>query len=108
VGFLIIWLISCVATYYNRLNDINDRSSSSSSLLKPNEQKQIIKVIPAITNSSSSFSSEEYEDFKVDAKGFWVGLGSTQGHIFDSKLAASLVSFFKREKVTKIYLNCPI
>jgi len=50
----------------------------------------------------SSLPPAEPEQFNVDKKGFWVGLGSTRGHKFDSKLATALVSFFNIENVRHI------
>jgi hypothetical protein len=62
-------------------------------------------IIHEDDETSSAEAIKPEDDFRVGDMGFWIGLGATKGHMFDSKLSSGIISFFNEENVTFLHLS---
>jgi len=99
-----------VIFYLYRVSVIQEQQNSivQSSLSETNE---LLRDLMTFTKNHSKCASDPLaappppqnkDEFTVGERGFWQGLGATNGHVFDSSLAKALVSFFQAEKVATL------
>jgi hypothetical protein len=77
-------------------------------LLETSTAYSVTSPTPSSTESwnftvPQNVSTEETTPaFAVGDSGFWIGVGATQKHMFDTPLSLSIASFFKNESVKSV------